>query len=180
MDDSKTDIELRQAEFLRLFQRHQRTIYGYILSLVPNIAVADEICQETHLLLWKEFDRFDTSKDFGVWARTIAYYQVLTYRKSKSRERVRFDSELLDAIADGASARCERLASRQSHLIDCVTRLDAFKREVVRLYYFSGMTAKAVAETLGRSIATIEKTVTRTRRGLYDCVNEAMQREEPK
>ena len=178
MGSQKSSDELRQTEFVRLFQRYERTIYGYVLALVPNLAVADEICQETNLLLWKEFDRFDASKDFGVWARAIAYYQVLTYRKTRGRERLRFDSELLETIADGASLRCDALAARQDHLIKCLTQLSEFKRQVIQLYYCSGMTAKAVAEKLGRSMATIEKTVLRTRRSLYDCVDEAVRGEE--
>jgi RNA polymerase sigma-70 factor, ECF subfamily len=170
--------DLRREQFVRLFGRYERGLYGYILSLLPDMAAADEVSQETGLLLWKEFDRFDPGTDFGAWARTIAYYQVLAYRKKAERERLQFDSELLEVLADRASARWNELVARQSHLMDCLAQLSEFKQQVLRLYYRFGMTAKAVAEQLGRKVAAVEKTLVRTRRALYDCIETAMRREE--
>ncbi len=178
MTSQEPDQERRREEFVRLFQEHERSLYGYILSLVPNLAAADEISQNASLVLWEEFDRFDPNTDFRAWARTIAYYEVLTYRKKAGRERVRFDSELLDVLADRAAVRCDDLATRQSHLIDCLAELSEFKRQVVRLYCVFGMTIKTVAEKLGRNVSAVEKTLARTRRSLYDCVEKAMRRED--
>jgi RNA polymerase sigma-70 factor, ECF subfamily len=170
--------DLRREEFGRLFQWHQRELYGYIFSLLPDASGADEVSQETYLLLWKEFGRFDPSTDFGAWARTVAYYQVLAHRKKASRERLCFDSELLEVLADRAAVRWNELAARQTQLIDCLAELSQFKREVIRLYYRFGMTAKTVAERLGRSVATVEKTLLRTRRSLRECIETAIRREE--
>ena len=178
MDSQELDRDRRREEFVRLFQRHERSLYGYILTLVPNISAADEISQNTNLLLWKSFGQFDSNRDFSVWARTIAHYQVLRYRKTSRRERVRFDSELLDALANRTVVLRDELAARQSYLVDCLTQLSEFRRQVIRLYYSFGMTAKAVAEKLGRSAAVVEKTIVRTRRTLFDCVEAAMRRED--
>src|SRR5664280_323832 len=117
MSTSEPNCDLRREEFVRLFQRHERGLYGYILSLVPNVTEADEVSQDTNLLLWKEFNRSDSIRDFGAWARTIAYYQVLAYRKTANRERLQFDSELLDVLADRAAARWDELVARQSYLM---------------------------------------------------------------
>jgi RNA polymerase sigma-70 factor, ECF subfamily len=178
MDPQTIDADRRRQQFVRLFQQHERSLYGYVLTLVPNVAAADEISQNTNLQLWQEFDRFDPNTDFRAWARTIAYYQVLTYRKSRDRQRVRFDSELLEVLADRAAVRCDELAARQSHLMDCLAQLSDFKRQVVQLYCCSGMTIKAVAQQLGRNVSAVEKTLARTRRALYDCIETAVRREE--
>ena len=178
MASNELNRDLRHEEFVRLFQRYERSVYGYILSLVPNISAADEISQNTSLLLWKEFGQFDSSTDFGAWARTIAYYQVLTYRNERDRERVQFDSEVLEFLADRVAVQCDELVARQSYLIDCLAQLSESKRQVIRLHHCLGMTVKAVAEKLGRNVATVEKMLLRTRRTLYDCVETAMRREE--
>jgi RNA polymerase sigma-70 factor (ECF subfamily) len=168
----------REKEFIRFFQQYDRKLYGYILSLVPNMAAADEISQETGLRLWEQFDRFDPNTDFLAWACSIAYYQVLTYRNTSHRQPVRFDSKLLELLANRAAERHEELAAKQGYLIDCLTQLSDFKRQVIQLYYCLGMTAKAVAERLGRNVAAVEKTLVRTRRTLHDCVETAVRREE--
>lgn len=178
MSSQQSDYDRRSKEFVSLFQRHERTLYGYILSLVPNLAAADEISQDTNLRLWEQFDRFDPNTDFVAWACTVAYYQVLTYRKKVGRERLRFDSRLLEVVASRVAARHDELASRQTHLVDCLAQLSEFKRDIIRLYYYLGMSAKAVAEKLGRNVTTVEKTLGRARRALHECVEAAMRREE--
>jgi RNA polymerase sigma-70 factor, ECF subfamily len=178
MVDQESSLDVRHQEFVRLFQRNERKIYGYILSLIPNIAAADEISQETNLRLWEQFDKFDPRKDFVSWACTIAYYQVLTYRKKTQREPVRFNTDLLDILADRATERRDDLAARQSHLLDCLGQLSEFKRQSIRLYYSLGLTAKSVAEKLGRNVTAVEKTLVRARHDLRDCMEAAMRRED--
>jgi RNA polymerase sigma-70 factor (ECF subfamily) len=178
MSSDNHDRNRRQEEFVCLFEQHERSLFGYILTLVPNVAAAEEVSQNTNLQLWEEFERFDPKTDFRAWARTIAYYQVLTYRKSRERERVLFDSELLTVLADRTAVRCDELASLQSHLMDCMAKLSEFKRQVIWLYCCLDMTIKAVAEKLGRIVAAVEKTLVRTRLGLHECVKRAMRREE--
>jgi RNA polymerase sigma-70 factor, ECF subfamily len=178
MSAREPEYECRGKEFVSLFQRHERTLLGYILSLVPNLAAADEISQDTTLRLWEQFDQFDPSTDFAAWACTIAYYQVLTYRRKAGRERVRFDTELLKVIADRVAVRHDELDIRQTHLVDCLTQLSEFKRNIIRLYYYLGMNVKAVAEKLGRNVTAVEKTLTRARHTLHDCIEAAIRREE--
>jgi RNA polymerase sigma-70 factor, ECF subfamily len=177
MGISERNDDLRREEFLRQFERHERSLYGYILSLVPNVETANEVSQNTNLLLWREFGRSATIKDFGAWARTIAYYQVLAYRKMAHRERLQFDSELLDVLADRAAARWDDLVARQDHLDDCLSQLSDIKQQVIRLYYCFEMTAKAIAEQLGRTVGSVEKMLVRSRLALYDCIEAATRRE---
>jgi DNA-directed RNA polymerase specialized sigma24 family protein len=47
-------IDESRRQFIRLMTKHERLVYGYILSLVPNWADADEILQETNIRLWEE------------------------------------------------------------------------------------------------------------------------------
>ena len=150
----------------------------YILTLVPNLADAEQIAQETSIRLWEQFDDYDPSAaGFVVWARSIAYFQVLTFRKKAGRERVVFNSELIDALADRAAAGSHRLADREEALIDCLDKLPEHSREIIRLYYFVGMKLRAAAEHLGRSVAATEKAVVRIRRLLHGCVDDVVRKE---
>jgi RNA polymerase sigma-70 factor, ECF subfamily len=172
------DGTARAEEFVRLYQQYERQIYGYILSLLPNIADADDVSQKTSLRLWEEFDQFDSSKDFGSWGRAIAYYEVLTHRKTINRQRIQFNSELVNALATRVAARSKELASRQDYLVKCLAKLNEFGRQVIWLYYSSQMTARLVAEKLGRSVASVEKALERSRHTLYDCIEAEVRREE--
>ncbi|MHB1036420.1 MAG: sigma-70 family RNA polymerase sigma factor [Pirellulales bacterium] len=164
--------------FIAFLTSNEQHLKRYILSLVPNLADAEQIAQETSIRLWEQFDEYDPAvAGFIVWARSIAYFQVLTFRKKAGRERLIFDSELVDALADRAAVRFPRLADRQQALLDCLNKLPEHGRELIRLYYFVGMKLRAVAEHLGRSIAATEKAVARTRRILHDCVEDVLREE---
>ena len=145
---------------------------------MPNLADAEQISQETSLRLWEQFNEYDPSvAGFVVWARSIAYFQVLTFRKKAGRERLVFNSELVDALADRVAVRSQRLGDRQEALIDCLDKLPEHGREVIHLYYFVGMKLCAAAAHLGRSVAATEKAVVRIRRILNDCVENVLQKE---
>ena len=165
-------------EFVRLLTGNERRLKSYILTLVPNLADAEQIAQETSLRLWEQFDRYDPSLgDFSAWARTIAHFQVMTYRKKLSRERIVFSSELIDALAERAAARAPELAARQEALVDCLQKLPEHSRELIRLYYEVGLKVRTAAEKLGRSVAAAEKAIVRIRRLLYDCIKSALRKD---
>jgi RNA polymerase sigma-70 factor, ECF subfamily len=168
----------RTRRFITLLTKHEQHLNRYILTLVPNLADAEQIAQETSVRLWEQFDEYDPSvAGFIVWARSIAYFQVLTFRKKVGRERLVFNSELVDALADRATVRSQRLAERQEALIDCLNKLPEHGREIIRLYYFFGMKLRAAAEHMGRSVAATEKAVVRIRRILKDCVEDDLQKD---
>ena len=87
-------VDESQRQFVRLMTKHERLVYGYILSLVPNWADADEILQETNIRLWEEFDKFVLGTNFAAWALRVAHFQVLTWRKRVSRSRLVFDQRV--------------------------------------------------------------------------------------
>ena len=81
--ESPPDIALTE-EFLRLLGHHEASLRRYIDALMPNGNDADNIAQEVRLRLWRQLGDYDRSKDFGPWARTIARYVILTYRKRQA------------------------------------------------------------------------------------------------
>jgi RNA polymerase sigma-70 factor, ECF subfamily len=170
--------DARVQQFVRLLTQNERCLKSYILSLVPNLADTEQILQETNLRLWAQFSKFDpTIGGFAAWARTIARYQVLTFRKEANRERVIFNSDFLDTLAERAEARTPQLAARQEALINCVNKLPDRSRELIRYYYLAEMKVRAAAEKLGRTVAATEKAIVRVRRILYDCVMSALARD---
>ena len=63
--ESQTNDE-RTQQYLTLLGQHEGRLLGFILSLVPNWADADDIAQEVRIRLWKQFDGYDPAKDFAL------------------------------------------------------------------------------------------------------------------
>src|SRR5262249_39480637 len=80
--DVANDIK---AEFAELLRRHQSQLFAYIYSLVHNFDDADDLYQQTSVVLWDKFEQFDRSKRFVPWACGVARYEVLNYLRARSR-----------------------------------------------------------------------------------------------
>jgi RNA polymerase sigma-70 factor (ECF subfamily) len=61
-----------QQRFLSLFLRSEREFSAMSRSLVPNVADAEDIVQQTALALWEKFDAYDPSQPFTPWACRFA------------------------------------------------------------------------------------------------------------
>ena len=80
---------------MRLWTAAQPAVSGYVRSLVRNRSMADEVLQETSLVLFRRFDEYDEQRPFVAWALGVARFQVLSLNRDAARSRVAFDTELL-------------------------------------------------------------------------------------
>lgn len=177
MDSPHSPTDERTREYLQLLGQHERRLRGYILSLVPHWSDADDIAQEVRIRLWEQFDSYDRSKDFGAWARTIAYYRILAHREKVSRHGELISTEFIEAIAEEVAASSRELDAAQQALADCFAKLPEPKRQLLLKYYSPGQTARTIAREVGRSFDATRQTILRTRLALSDCVEEALKKE---
>jgi RNA polymerase sigma-70 factor (ECF subfamily) len=167
----------KTTRFVALMGTHDRRLFGFILSLVPHFADAEELAQQVRLRLWQQFDEYDAEKDFGAWARTIAHYLVLAHYKSAAARRARFGSQTIEAIAEKASGVCERDDDRKWAMQECLGKLDESKRRLLVRYYSTGETLREIATQVGRSFDAVRHSVLRTRLALAECIERVLQRE---
>jgi RNA polymerase sigma-70 factor (ECF subfamily) len=85
------------------------------------LADADDILQETNLVLWSKQDEFTPGTDFRVWAFRVARYQVMAYRKRQSLDRLVFGDELIDRLARLDQRRRETFDQKRELLIGAST-----------------------------------------------------------
>jgi RNA polymerase sigma-70 factor, ECF subfamily len=171
MTDSRPSDPDRLDEFVRLLTEHDRGILLFILSLVPNWADADEIRQETNVKLWREFAKFQPGTDFGKWARTIARYEVLTFRTRQQRASAHISQSAIDLVAAEVEVVIEKAKVRQTAMAECIEELSTFRRELVRLHYTLGRKIRDIAGELRCMPDAVYKTLQRTRAELRRCVN---------
>jgi len=163
-------VDESRRQFIRLMTKYERMVYGYILSLVPNWADADEILQETNIRLWEEFEKFELGTNFAAWAIRVAHFQILTWRKRASRSRLVFDQSVVDSLAAEPLWSDEELEARQAALAVCVSELPDYSRALLRHFYVHGAKAKDVAVEMKRTPAAIYKALERIRVALHECI----------
>src|SRR5215813_9507759 len=90
----KADSPPGAGEFAAHLRREQTRLYGYIHSLLRDLNDADDLFQQTALILWKKFGEFDPQRSFFSWACGIARLEVANFLRSRGRQRLYFSDDL--------------------------------------------------------------------------------------
>jgi RNA polymerase sigma-70 factor, ECF subfamily len=166
----------RIARYMQQVIAWQPRLYSFILSLTGNPNEAEDLLQNTNLVLIEQRESFRGDADFAAWARKIAYHQVLHHRASDARARRRFDDVLLDQLAARLSTSDVEPAAELRALHDCTMQLSPNERELLSRRYAGG-SVRAMAEEFGRTVGSFSQTLYRIRAKLAKCVKRALNSE---
>lgn len=158
------------TEFVRLLTSHQRDIYLYVRSLVLDPDEAEEIVQDTSLVLWEKRDQFEMSRDFRPWAFQFARYKVSERRAQRQRKCISFSDALVDELAAKAPQYAKTNSDLRDDLRRCIARLTANDRELLNQRYTSLTSCECIAEAVGRPVRWVYKALNRIRQELADCI----------
>jgi len=176
--DGKDAVVARRGEgpsesFVREMTACQGQLYAYILTLLPDLDAANDVLQETNLILWRKWHEYSEGTSFHAWVCRIAYYAVLAHRRDLARDRHLFDEELVSQIARAATERTSEegqvLALRR-----CLSRLTAPQRDLIRERYSKQTSVDVIARTLGTTAQALASRLYRIRQVLQDCVHRTL------
>ena len=171
MSDLAESTLVSQKQLMLLMTQHQRRIFSYIFTLVPSRADAEDILQDTSLVICEKFGEFTPGTDFAAWACQIAYWEVRRARQKFARAKVVFDQEVVDVLAQTAAAMIDEMSERHEALACCLKKLHPRDREFVLTRYEPGCGVEEAARRSGRSIEAAYKALGRIRKVLLDCVS---------
>lgn len=156
--------------FTGLLTRHHAALMGFILSLRPNWADAEDLLQQASVVMWRKFSEFEPGTSFAAWGCQIARFLVLNHVRKAARDPHVFSEELLDVMSREGAEDVDRLQAQRSALSRCLEKLDARGRGLIAHCYEAGATVKEVADRLGATPNSVYKTLNRLREALLDCV----------
>jgi RNA polymerase sigma-70 factor (ECF subfamily) len=168
----------RTDEFIRLLTQHQPAVFLFIVSLLPQRADAEEVLQETNLLLWKKFDQYQTGTNFRAWATQIASYRAKKFIESAARSKLQFSEQFFDKVASVTDDANQRVEQRHVALHQCLDELPQKDRKLVELRYLAAGSIDSVAAASGRSAEAVYKALQRARRALHQCIQAKLAAEE--
>lgn len=161
----------RRKQLVILMTQHQRRIFSYIYTLVPDRHDAEDLLQETSVVICEKFDEFKPGTDFVAWACQIAYWRIRYARQKFARSKVVYQQDLVDALAQTQATMREELDERHEALAHCLQKLPSRDRELVLTRYEPGSGVPEAARRSGRSLEAAYKALARIRKLLLDCVS---------
>jgi len=164
--------------FMRLYTNSYSKIFRFILTLIPCRNDADEVMQETSLVLWRKFGEYQVDGDFTRWAYGIARIEVLRLMERKKRFAALFDEQLLTQISATHARYDELLEIRRDFLGQCKRQLPEKDLYLLQLIYESEHGAKTAASIMDQPLSTIYRHLDRIRTALFRCIERKMNTED--
>jgi len=178
LPDEQGDGPSSTERFLALLMSNQRRVHAFILSLVPNRNDADDLLQESIIVMWRKFESFQPGTDFLAWAMAIARFEVMRHRQKHARSKLVFGEDLLDSLAAMTLAKSEQFEARHDALERCLGKLSDRDRELITLRYQEGLAIKEVASRVGRPAGGMYKAMARVHTALSLCVRKVIREAE--
>ena len=163
--------------FVRALIDCQDALRAYATTLLFDPAEADDVVQQTNVVLCRQADEFPKIENFAAWACRIAYFEVLSHRKRRKRDRLLFDDDLLSLMAKDVGRMVEEVGPRKQYLDLCLDELPEHQRAMILKRYGPSGALRALAEELGRPIGSVQQTLYRIRLKLLDCIRKKMEGE---
>ncbi|MEN6451157.1 MAG: sigma-70 family RNA polymerase sigma factor [Thermoguttaceae bacterium] len=162
-------------QFVALYASHQRRLYLYAITLLPDSVDAEDVLQEANVVLWRKFEQYQPGSNFFAWACQIIRYEVLKHREKRSRAATLLDPDVLDRLSEVAVGEIEHLDEfHRRTLIDCTAQLTTADQDLIRQRYSEARGVQAIAASMNRSPNAVSKSLGRIRRLLLDCMNSAV------
>jgi len=159
-----------KEEFLSLLAASQRKVFSYILAVVGKRNIAEEIMQQTLLIMWRDFDKFEIGTNFSAWSKTIAYHKILEHRKRNAKE-VLFNSEVMQKVLVLNKKTTRNSNERVEALEGCKKKLKESSRRLISMRFNQRMSCKEISESINCPIQTVYKNMSRIFTALKDCID---------
>jgi RNA polymerase sigma-70 factor (ECF subfamily) len=149
-----------------LYARHHVRIYRFVLRVVRDRAMAEDLTSDVFLDVWRQAGRFEARSAVTTWLLRIAHFKALSALRRKPHEEL--TDTIVETVADGAATPDGALLAKDETkaLRGCVDRLSADHRAVIELVYFHGKSVEQVADMTGVKRATIRTRMFHARRQL--------------
>lgn len=162
--------------------RQTRTaLFRFVRRYVGDEQDAWDLLQDTYAAAWINIRRYDPTRPFEAWIRTIALNKCRDWsRRRFVRRLIRGGVELSApeamSVPDGAESADERMEAgdRLARLNEAVSRLPPHLKAPLLLTAIEGRSQAEAAGMLGVSIKTVETRVARARRKLSDVLGDTI------
>jgi RNA polymerase sigma-70 factor (ECF subfamily) len=159
-----------QLAMRTLFARHRVPLYRWLLRIVRDEALAEDLLSDVFLDVWRQAASFQGRASVSTWLLAIARYKALSARRR--RIDAKLDARIAFTIADPADDPEAALQkkNRSELLRDSLASLSPEHGEVIDLVYYHGKSVKEAAHIVGVAEATVKTRMFYARKKLTELV----------
>ena len=178
-EESQPRSAISEADFMRLFARHEMALRNYARLIVPDWTAVDDALQDASVTMWENRAKLRDESGFLPWGKVIVRNRCLNARAKLRRDRLVLDETVLDLIVseEGADSDALQLKTLHEVLEGCLLELTPERRELVLAPYRGAGAVKELAEAARKSPNSLYKLIGRLREKLSVCVENKLRLE---
>jgi RNA polymerase sigma-70 factor, ECF subfamily len=157
-----------QLAMRTLFGRHRVPLYRWLMRLVGDEALAEDLLSDVFLDVWRQAAAFEACSLVSTWLLAIAHYKALSARRRRTDAEL--DEKVASRVADTNDREVVLQKTRAELLRQSLARLSPEHGEVIDLVYFHGKSVKEIAEIVGIGEATVKTRMFYARKKLADLI----------
>ncbi len=153
-----------------LFVRHNVRIYRFILRIVGNEMVAEDLVNEVFIEVWRSAHRFESRSQVTTWILGIARFKALTALRRRPSQQL--EDEFAESVQDTADnpEMLVQKADRSAVLQSCLKQLSNAHRQVIDLIYYHEQSIEEVARITGVPENTVKTRAFHARKRLAELI----------
>ena len=167
--------------FELIVNEHKDMLYVYLLALVRDQALAEDITQETFLAAYEALTMRGTEvHSVPGWLRGIGRNLAAEALEKKKREPALMpDASAVEGIMEPFDefALGDLWRERLEALRECRERLPDHQKRAVEFHYGEDLRAPAIAEKTGWVVATVYQILWEARESLRNCIERVLAQE---
>jgi RNA polymerase sigma-70 factor, ECF subfamily len=156
-----------------LYLRHHVRVHRFVLRVVRNQAIAEDVLSEVFLDVWRQGGSFEGRSAVSTWLLAIARFKALSALRKRPEEEL--DDEGAAAVVDPVDSPEVAVQKKDASEIlrDCLNALTPDHREIIDLVYYHERSVEEVAQIVGIPEATVKTRMFYARKKLHSLLKAA-------
>jgi RNA polymerase sigma-70 factor, ECF subfamily len=151
----------------KLYERHKIRAFRFILRIVGDVQLTEDILTEVFLEVWRQAGKFEMRSQVSTWILAIARFKAWSASRQMRRNTGTDEIEgcRIEDSADGPEAALLKI-DRAAQLRRCLAQLSPEHREIIDLVYYHEKTISEIVEIIRVPTNTVKTRLFYARKGL--------------
>ncbi|UUC44189.1 RNA polymerase sigma factor [Flavobacterium cerinum] len=159
IDERELLIKLGDGEetaFNTLYQQYANKIYSRLLKLTQSEQLADELLQDTFIILWNKRHTINPDLSIKSWLYKVAENEVYQLYRKIARDK-KLQEHIVSTFIETYSHTEEGIFYKESQelLVKAMEQLTPQRKEAFKLCRIDGMSYQEAATKMGVSVSTV-------------------------
>lgn len=159
IDERKLLINLgdgKESAFNSLYQLYANKIYSRLLKLTQSEQLADELLQDTFIILWNKRHTINPDLSIKSWLYKVAENEVYQLYRKIARDK-KLQEHIVSTFIETYSHTEEGIFYKESQelLAEAMEQLTPQRKEAFKLCRIEGMSYQEAATKMGVSVSTV-------------------------